>query len=194
MKKTAIRNLTTSAMFMAAGLVLPFFTGQIPQIGNMLLPMHIPVLLCGFICGWQYGLMVGFLLPLVRYVLFGMPMLFPTGIAMAFELATYGFMAGWLYGHSKWKCIIALYRSLIVAMLSGRIVWAMVRVLMLGVAGIDFSFGIFLTEAIINAIPGILLQLFFIPAFMIALKRTGMVHLHIHNQGKCKYAEICKRS
>ena len=188
MKKTAIRNLTTSAMFMAAGLVLPFFTGQIPQIGNMLLPMHIPVLLCGFICGWQYGLMVGFLLPLVRYVLFGMPMLFPTGIAMAFELATYGFTAGWLYGHSKWKCIIALYRSLFVAMLSGRIVWAMVRVLMLGVAGIDFSFGIFLTEAIINAIPGILLQLFFIPAFMIALKRTGMVPLHIHNQGKCKNA------
>ena len=49
-------KLTLSAMFLAIGLVLPFFTGQIPQIGNMLLPMHIPVLLCGLICGWQWAL------------------------------------------------------------------------------------------------------------------------------------------
>ena len=53
--KTVVK-LTLSAMFLAIGLVLPFFTGQIPQIGNMLLPMHIPVLLCGLICGWQWGL------------------------------------------------------------------------------------------------------------------------------------------
>ena len=133
MKRMTIRSITVSAMFMAAGLVLPFFTGQIPQIGNMLLPMHIPVLLCGLICGWQYGLIVGFLLPLVRNMIFGMPMLFPTGICMAFELATYGFASGWLYEHSKWKCIVALYRSLIAAMLAGRVVWAFVRVVLLGV-------------------------------------------------------------
>ena len=66
-KKKPIINLTLSAMFLAVGLVLPFFTGQIPQIGNMLLPMHIPVLLCGLICGWQYGLAVGFILPPLRY-------------------------------------------------------------------------------------------------------------------------------
>ena len=188
MKKTAIRNLTTSAMFMAAGLVLPFFTGQIPQIGNMLLPMHIPVLLCGFICGWQYGLIVGFLLPLVRYVLFGMPMLFPTGIAMAFELATYGFVSGWLYSRSKWKCIVALYQSLIMAMLTGRIVWAIVRMVMLGVTGLEFSWAIFATEAFVNAIPGIILQLVFIPAFMVALKRTGMVHFYSQQHKECKHA------
>jgi len=72
-------------MFIAIGLVLPFFTGQIPQIGRMLLPMHIPVFLCGLICGWKYGLMVGFILPLLRYAVFGMPVIFPNGIAMAFE-------------------------------------------------------------------------------------------------------------
>lgn len=81
-------------MFVAIGVVLPFFTGQIPQIGNMLLPMHIPVLLCGLICGWQYGGMVGFILPLLRTMLFGMPVLYPTGIAMAFELAAYGLVIG----------------------------------------------------------------------------------------------------
>lgn len=58
-------------MFLALGFVLPFFTGQIPQIGNMLLPMHLPVLLCGLICGWQYGLVIGLCLPLVRSMIFG---------------------------------------------------------------------------------------------------------------------------
>ena len=183
MKRMTIRSITVSAMFIAAGLVLPFFTGQIPQIGNMLLPMHIPVLLCGLICGWQYGLIVGFLLPLVRNMIFGMPMLFPTGICMAFELATYGFASGWLYEHSKWKCIVALYRSLIVAMLAGRVVWAFVRVVLLGVAGVEFTFTIFLMESFVNAIPGIILQLIFIPAFMVALNRTGMAHFHMMKHG-----------
>ena len=66
MKKKTVRqyvlNLVLSAMFLALGIVLPFFTGQIPQVGSMLLPMHLPVLLCGLICGWQYGGVVGFVL------------------------------------------------------------------------------------------------------------------------------------
>ena len=81
-----LKNMTLAALFLALGLVLPFFTGQIPQIGSMLLPMHIPVFLCGLICGWQYGAAVGFVVPLMRSVLFGMPPLFPTATAMAFEL------------------------------------------------------------------------------------------------------------
>ena len=60
MKKN-IKNMVLAAMFLAIGLVLPLFTGQIPQVGNMLLPMHIPVFLCGLICGWQYGAAVGFI-------------------------------------------------------------------------------------------------------------------------------------
>lgn len=82
-----VKKISLSAMFFALGLILPFFTGQIPQIGSMLLPMHIPVFLCGFICGWKYGGVIGFLLPLMRYALFGMPPIYPTGIAMSFELA-----------------------------------------------------------------------------------------------------------
>ena len=78
MKQTT-KNITLSAMFLALGMVLPFLTGQIPQIGSMLLPMHIPVFLCGLICGWQYGAIIGFILPFLRYAAFGMPPLFPTG-------------------------------------------------------------------------------------------------------------------
>lgn len=174
-KKKPVLNLTLSAMFMAIGLVLPFFTGQIPQIGNMLLPMHIPVLLCGLICGWQYGLAVGFVLPPLRYVLFGMPVLFPTGIAMAFELATYGLVIGLAYSRSRWQCVISLYRCMILAMLAGRVVWGIAQVLLLGLSGSIFSWQMFMAGAFLNAIPGIVLQLILIPAIMVALNRTGLV-------------------
>lgn len=175
--KQYVKNLVLSALFLAIGLVLPFFTGQIPQIGSMLLPMHIPILLCGLICGWQYGLAAGAVLPLLRYLLFGMPPLL-TAIAMTFELAAYGGIAGFLYNRSRWQCIVALYRSLIAAMIGGRLVWAAARVVMTGVADVPFTWEIFIASAFLNAIPGIILQLAFIPALMVALDKTGMVRFH----------------
>lgn len=174
-KDKPVFKLTLSAMFMAIGLVLPFFTGQIPQIGSMLLPMHIPVILCGLICGWKYGLVVGFILPILRYFLFGMPVIFPTGIAMAFELATYGFAVGLLYSHSRWQCVAALYRSMILATLAGRIVWGIVQVVLLGIGGDGFTWQMFISGAFLTAIPGIILQLVLIPAIMVALNRTGLI-------------------
>ena len=173
--KQRIYDLILAALCMALGIVLPFFTGQIPQIGGMLLPMHLPVLLCGLLCGWQYGGLVGFVLPLLRYAMFGMPPILPTGIAMAFELAAYGIIAGYLYNHSRWQCVISLYRSLIAAMIGGRIVWGVVRVLLTGVSGEPFTWQLFLSGAFLTAIPGIILQLVFIPVLMVALDRTGMV-------------------
>ena len=173
--KQTTQNFVLAAMFMALGLVLPFLTGQIQQIGNMLLPMHLPVLVCGLICGWQYGAVVGFVLPLLRFVLFGMPPIYPMGVSMAFELATYGFLVGWLYSHSRWQCIISLYRCLIAAMVGGRLVWGAVRVLLSGVAGQAFTWEMFLSGALLTAVPGIILQLTLIPALMLALDRTGLV-------------------
>lgn len=173
--KQTTQNFVLAAMFMALGLVLPFLTGQIQQIGNMLLPMHLPVLVCGLICGWQYGAVVGFVLPLLRFVLFGMPPLYPMGVSMAFELAAYGFLVGWLYSHSRWQCIISLYRCLLAAMVGGRLVWGAVRVLLSGVAGQAFTWEMFLSGALLTAIPGIVLQLTLIPALMLALDRTGLV-------------------
>ncbi len=173
--KKHIQRLVLAAMFLALGIVLPFLTGQIPQVGSMLLPMHLPVLLCGLICGWQYGGAVGLVLPLLRYVMLGMPPIFPTGIAMTFELAAYGAIAGFLYNRSKWQCVFALYRSLLIAMAGGRIIWGVVRVLLTGVAGEAFTWQMFMTGAFLNAIPGIVLQLVFIPVLMVALDRTGMV-------------------
>ena len=174
-KQSPIQTLVIAAMMLALGYVLPFVTGTIPQIGSMLCPMHLPVLLCGLLCGWRYGLAVGFILPLMRSVLIGMPPIFPTGIAMAFELAAYGFLAGWLYARSRWQCVVALYRCLIAAMTGGRIVWAVARVILSGVSGQAFTWQMFFSGAFLTAIPGIVLQLVFIPAVMVALDRTGLV-------------------
>lgn len=184
MKQKALKNMVFSAMFIAIGLILPFFTGQIPQIGKMLLPMHLPVFLCGLICGWQYGLIVGFILPILRYFIFGMPILFPTGISMAFELATYGLVAGAVYQFSRWKCIMSLYRALLLAMISGRVVWGVVSFFLLGLTKEAFTWKMFMAGALINAIPGIILQLVLIPAIMIALDKTGMVHFSSHKKLK----------
>ena len=170
-----VQTLVTAAMLLAVGYILPFFTGQIPQIGNMLCPMHLPVLLCGLLCGWKYGLAVGFLLPLLRSAVLTAPPMFPTAIAMAFALGAYGLRVGWLYARSRWQCVAALYRCLILAMIGGRVVWAAVRIVLSGVSGQAFTWQMFLSGAFLTAIPGIILQLAFIPVVMVALDRTGMV-------------------
>lgn len=175
MNNTSIKKLILAAMFIAAGMVLPFFTGQIPQIGSMMLPMHIPVLLCGLICGWRYGAAVGMALPLMRSVIFGMPPLYPVAIAMTFELATYGLVIGLLYASSRWQCIVALYRSMIVAMLAGRAVWGIAQIMLLGMGDNAFTWQMFMSGAFLNAVPGIIIQLILIPAIMITLDRTGLI-------------------
>ena len=91
------RSLVLAALFLALAFVLPMITGHVPQVGNMLCPMHFPILLCGFVLGGPWGLAVGFIAPLVRSVLFGMPPMFPIAIAMAFELAAYGLVSGVLW-------------------------------------------------------------------------------------------------
>ena len=175
MMEKAVKKVTLSAMFMAIGIVLPFLTGQIRQIGTMLLPMHLPVFLCGLICGWQYGAVVGFVLPLLRSMIFGMPQMYPMALATAFELATYGFVAGLLYGKSSWKCIRALYRALILAMVAGRLVWGLVETILLGLGGTMFTWQMFLSGALLNSVPGIVIQLTLIPGIMITLNKVGLV-------------------
>ena len=170
-----VKKLTLTAMFLAIGLLLPFLTGQIQQIGSMLLPMHLPVFLCALICGWRWGVPMAVILPLLRSLIFGMPPLYPTALAMAFELAAYAFIAGFLFERAKKQGIVSLYVSIVAAMIGGRIVWGIVQVILLGLAGNPFTFEAFLAGAILNAIPGIIVQLILIPVIMIALDRTKLV-------------------
>ena len=178
------KKLTLSALFLAIGLVLPLFTMQLKALGNAFLPMHLPVFLCGLIVGPLYGLVVGLILPILRHFTFGMPPLYPTAITMSFELATYGFVVGYIYKNSRWKCIIALYESLIIAMVLGRLVWGVVTMVLLGITGQPFTFQMFMAGAVLNAIPGIVFQLIFIPSLMLALNKTGLVKFHRNHKRK----------
>ena len=172
MKKKTVRqyvlNLVLSAMFLALGIVLPFFTGQIPQVGGMLLPMHLPVLLCGLICGWQYGGVVGFVLPLMRSAMFGMPP-FLTAVAMAFELAAYGLGAGLLYRLLPHR-IAGVYGALVGAMLIGRVSFGIAMFLLLGGS---YTWEAFVSGAFVTALPGIILHLLLIPPIVLALQKAG---------------------
>lgn len=175
MRSKSVRNISLSAMFIALGMVLPFLTGQIPQFGSMLLPMHLPVLLCGLICGAAYGGAVGFILPLLRYAVFHMPPIYPVGLAMAFELATYGLVIGFIYSSSKRKTLGLVYSALLISMIFGRVVWGLAQMLLLGLGGKAFSLQMFMAGAFINAVPGIILQLILIPIIMRALESSGLL-------------------
>ena len=173
MTSLQIRKLTYAALFLALALVLPFLTGQIPQIGSALSPMHIPVLLCGFLVGWPLGLAVGFIAPLLRSVIFGMPVMVPGAVAMAFELAVYGLISGILYRllpKKKWS----IYVTLIVAMLAGRVIWGIARLIIAGLSGNSFTWALFLAGAFTNAIPGIILHIILIPVIVMVLERAGL--------------------
>jgi riboflavin transporter FmnP len=169
------RNLVLSALFVALGFVLPMVTGHVPQIGNMLCPMHLPVLLCGFVCGGPWGLAVGFVTPLLRSLAFGMPPLFPTAVAMAFELATYGAVSGVLYRKAKRHTLPMIYAVLVTAMVAGRLVWGAVRFVLAGLTGSSFPFSAFLSGAVLTAVPGIIAQLILIPLILVALQRAKLM-------------------
>jgi len=172
MTSLQIRRLTYAALYLAVAMVLPFITGQIPEIGSALCPMHIPALLCGFMCGWPWGLAVGFIAPLLRSVVFGMPALFPNAVSMAFELAVYGGMAGFLRRKLPRRDGVT-YAVLLISMIAGRLVWGAVRVILAGLSGSTFTWALFLAGAITNAIPGIILQLVLIPVLVVAMERAG---------------------
>lgn len=163
-------NLVLSALFIATGIVLPFITMQIPEIGNMLLPMHIPVILCGFICGGPNGFFVGLILPLLRSILVGMPIMMPGAVAMAPEMAVYGLVTGILYQKLKTHRF-GIYITLVTAMLAGRIVWGVASTLVFSYLGNTFTWKLYVMNGFINAIPGIILQLVLIP---ILIKRLSM--------------------
>jgi len=164
-----IRNMVLTALFIAAGIMLPSFFHFLGA-GATFLPMHLPVLVCGFVCGWQWGLLCGAVLPLLSSMLTGMPPLYPMAISMVFELAAYGFLSGWLLP----RCSVrrgGLYLALIAAMLGGRLVSGAARLILFGLAGMPFGWQIFISGAFITGLPGILLQLALVPPLTVAIHK-----------------------
>ena len=170
-------KMILAALFLALAYVMPFLTGQIPEIGSMLCPMHIPVLLSGFICGPVWGGIVGLIAPLFRSLLTGgFPPMFPTAVCMAFELAAYGAAAGLMHQLLPRRKPY-IYCSLIIAMTVGRLVWGAAMFLCVGVGG-GFTLAAFFAGAITNAIPGIVLQIVLIPVLVMILDNPKILKLN----------------
>lgn len=175
--KKRVEQLVLAAMFLALGIILPqlvkFIPLGSPGPGTILLPMHIPVLLCGFVCGPIYGLAVGFIVPLLTSLLTTLPPIFPVAISMSFELATYGAITGLIYmGLKKQKVnwLINTYISLIAAMLAGRAVMGIVNTILLSSA--KYGLKAFIAGAFVSALPGIIIQIVLIPVILLALKKA----------------------
>lgn len=172
MKPFNVKKLVFAAMFLAVGLVLPLLTAQIKEIGDTLLPMHLPVLVCGLVCSPAYGGIVGLILPFLRSVVFGMPPLYPNAVWMALELAAYGLVIGLVYSRFKKQGIVPIYTGLLTAMVAGRLVWGVAKAILLGVAGKGFTMEAFWVGGFLDAIPGIVLQLILVPLIALALQRA----------------------
>lgn len=174
-RHNSLVKLILAAFFLALSYVMPFLTGQIPEVGAMLCPLHIPVLLCGFICGWPWGLVVGFIAPLMRSLLTGgFPPLFPTAVCMAFELAAYGFFTATFHKLLPRKKIY-IYCSLLSAMIIGRVIWGIAMLVCMGIRGGAFTFSAFIAGAFVNAIPGIIVQIVLVPLLVMLLENTALL-------------------
>lgn len=178
MTSVRTRKMTYSAMLLALAVLMPRVAGLIPDIGKTLNLMHIPVLLCGFVCGWPWGLTVGFVAPLLSSAVNGMPGIFPDATVMAFELATYGAIAGLMYRLLPRKLRAGrVYAALLIAMAAGRIVYAIVYLFMTGVGLVrinDTLLAFVWTRAVVRPILGIALQVVLVPLLVLALERAGL--------------------
>ena len=170
-KHNNLLKMILAALFLALAYIMPFLTGQIPEIGSMLCPMHLPVLLCGFICGPVWGVIVGFVAPLFRSFILGMPPLFPKALSMAFELAAYGAVAGLMHKFLPRKKPY-IYCSLLIAMIAGRLVWGAAMFICVGASGGSFTFAAFLAGAITNALPGIIIQILLVPVLVMLFEHS----------------------
>lgn len=163
---TSTRKLTYAGMFLALAVLIPMVFHLTGVAGAIFLPMHIPVILCGFICGKKYGLIIGAIAPLINTLILGMPILYPIGIAMVFELAAYGFFAGLIYEKTK-----RVFLPLLGAMILGRIVRIIATYLITVPFGASFIFKGLLVALFVTSLWGILIQLVVIPLVMTAYFR-----------------------
>ena len=172
--RNSIKNMTMAAVCVALCVVLPIAFHSIPDAGSVFLPMHIPVLICGMICGWPYGFLCGLVGPLLSSALTGMPPIaFLPG--MMVECAAYGMVSGLMlkYVHTK-STYADLYIALVTAMLAGRVVSGIAKALIF-TPGLAMS--AWITASFDTALPGILIQLVFLPSVVFTLMKAKVIPL-----------------
>ncbi len=167
------KRVVIAGLMLAVGILLPFVAshsmGLLP--GNVFLPMHIPVLLCGFFCGPVYGAVCGFVLPWLNSILTGMPAAYPNAVIMSFELLSYGCFCGLLYRFTGYKCKFRyIYPVLVLSLIAGRIVYCIVATLLFVM--IPGAGRLSVITAIVQGVPGILIQLVIVPQIVFGVSRS----------------------
>ena len=168
-----IKKMVVAALFIALGIVLPLAFHSVPNAGRVFLPMHIPILLCGILCGFPYGLAVGIVTPFLSSIFTGMP---PAAFlpSMVCELAAYGTVSSLLMRYLRVKNTYAkVYVSLIGAMLFGRLLFGALNALIFSVG--SYSMQIWLTAAFVTALPGVIIQIIIIPAVVVVLQKAKLI-------------------
>ena len=172
MKLTNIRSIVYTAVCTALCVVVPMAFHSIPKGGAVFLPMHIPVLLCGLICPWPYGLLCGLLGPLLSSVITGMP---PAAMlpSMMVECGTYGLVSSLMLRLVRTGRPTAdLYISMASAMVLGRVVAGLVKALILAPGTPAFAW---VSTSLVTGIPGIVIQLLLVPAIILALTHARLL-------------------
>lgn len=182
-KMTHLTRTVTTAVCIALCVVLPMALHAIPNAGTLLSPMHLPVLLCGLVCGWPYGLACGILGPLASSLITAMPRLGSIYLpSMMIELALYGLISGLMIQliHTG-KLTVDLYISLITAMLAGRVLSGFARGIILSpLFGDAYSLKAWATGYFVSSFPGIILQLILLPILYMALQRAKLIPIRYH--------------
>lgn len=168
-----LKKLTIAAICIALCVVLPMAFHMIPNAGSVMLPMHIPVLLCGLVCGWPAGFACGLLGPLLSSLLTGMP---PAAVlpSMMVECAVYGLVSGLMLLFVRTKSVYAdLYISMTAAMLAGRILGGAAKALVFAPGSMTVP--LWMTGYFVTGLPGIAVQLAVIPSLVFALMKAKLI-------------------
>ena len=173
-RKGHVKKLCLAGMFLSLALLLPFLTANNRELGNILCLMHLPIFICGIVCGPVYGLMVGVTAPLLRSLIVGMPPFPSVAVPMAAELMVYGLAVGILYRLLP-KKTLWLYPNLIGSMVLGRIVSVVTKYLLYSLGKTEFSLKMVLQMNFITTLPGVMLQLLLIPAVILVLRKQGVI-------------------
>lgn len=177
---TAIKKSMITAVCIALCVVLPMAFHSIPNAGTLLSPMHLPVLLCGLVCGWPFGLLCGLAGPILSSLITGMP---PMAYlpSMLIELAIYGLVAGLLMQLLHTGRLFAdLYVSLAAAMLAGRMIAGIAKALIFAQG--SYSIGVWATSYFVSCLPAIIIQLALLPALCIALEKARLIPVRYPKQ------------
>lgn len=172
-EKNNTKKIVIAGLLLAIGIIIPSIFHLTGMPGKMFLPMHIPVLIGGFLLQPWMALALGILTPLLNSFITGMPVLFPSAIIMVFELGIYGFMASLAYRKMKLPAIV----SLIISMIVGRLVAGLVVFILATFFSVDLSPMVFVIGTVTTGLPGIVIQIILIPTIIHSIIKYTTINL-----------------